>query len=224
MRFERPIALMALLVAASALAGCGGTISEHALGSPGKPVSELARIYSNPDPFIEQVDLTIGPNKAAGSWQVRPMVFNSAFDGAGTISVDAGVVHVVKLFCRGEDGGLFDPGMHRSPTRWFTVVPAPGELVTFSLLNSRNPYPNPECRVVTDSPNAQAVDAKQAEEILAWIAAGRPAAAAAEPAPAPDPAPVVSPRPTTIRPNTVQAAPAPAQSAPSPKPGGTVLD
>lgn len=211
--------LAAFLMAATVLEGCGGTVSSHALGSPGKPPAELARIYSSPDPFIEQVDQQTGPNKAAGSWQNRPMVFNSAFDGSGTVTVDAGVPHLVKLFCRGRDGGIFDPGMYRSPTRYFAVTPKSGELITFSLLNSRNPHPNPDCNVVADSASAVPIDAEEAEKMLAWIEAGRPTAASA-----PQPAPAVSAgTPAPARPQT------PSQPAAQPAPVkenvvGKVLD
>lgn len=202
-----------------ALNGCGGTVAEHELATSGRPVGELARIYSNPDPFIEQVDLQVGPNKAAGSWQNRPMVFNSAFDGSGTVTVDAGVAHLVKLFCRGRDGGIFNPGMYRSPTRYFAVTPAPGELIIFSLLNSRNPHPNPDCNVVASSANAVQIDAQEAEKMLAWIEAGRPAATTM---PQPS-APTSSSTPTT------QSAPAQAISKPESAPVkenvvGKVLD
>lgn len=189
-----------------ALNGCGGTVAEHGLATSGRPVGELARIYSNPDPFIEQVNLQVGPNKAAGSWQNRPMVFNSAFDGSGTVTVDAGVAHLVKLFCRGRDGGIFNPGMYRSPTRYFAVTPAPGELITFSLLNSRNPHPNPDCNVVANSASAVQIDAREAEKMLSWIEAGRPSAATAPQPSAPAAAP------------TVQKAPAQAISEPAPAP------
>ena len=188
------------------LSGCGGTISSHALGTPGKPLAELARLYSKPDPFIEQVDLQVGPNKSAGNFpnESRPMVFNSAFDGSGTVIVDAGVAHLVKLFCRGGTGGNFDLKMRRSPTRYFAVTPAPGELITFSLLNSRNPHPNPACNVVADSANAVQIDAQEAEKMLAWIQAGRPTAATTPQTTAPVP--------------TVRSAPAQAISAPAPEP------
>ena len=119
------------------LSACGGTIDNHNLTPAETRQEDMARLYSHYQPFIEEVDLEVGPNKAGGEWQgdesVRPMVYNSAFDGTGTVFVEAGKPHLVKLFCIANGGSIFNMGNARSVSRYFEITPRRGELVTFAI-------------------------------------------------------------------------------------------
>lgn len=174
---------MLTVITLLSLSACGGTIDNHNLTPAGTKQEDMARLFSHHQPFIEEVDLEVGPNKAGGEWQgdesIRPMVYNSAFDGTGTVFVEAGKPHLVKLFCIANGGNIFNMGNARSISRYFEITPQRGELVTFSVPGfqfdtMRNYFP--DCPIqITGTNGYKELSREDADKIRAKLKAEKEA-------------------------------------------------